>query len=119
MAGAAKAPGTRGSAHATARADSGDDQRAGDAPQRPAVLRGRDETHGAPGLATLLAVRDGVLVPVLRAVHHPRSTSSPTWDRPDRLPRTRPIRARPRQCWLVECSAGGRAPLIERYALPE
>src|SRR5207237_6245675 len=52
-------------------------------------------------------------------VHHPRSTSSPILDRPDRRCRTCPIGTRPHHSWLVECSAGGRAPLIERYALPE
>src|SRR4029079_7292937 len=53
------------------------------------------------------------------AVHHPRSTSSPVLGSPRSRCRTRPIGTRPRHCWLVECSAGGRAPLIERYALPE
>ena len=71
----------------------GDDERAGDAPQRAAVFRRRDEAHRAPVLAAGLAFRDGVLGPVLRAVHHPRSTSSPDWDRPDRF-RNRPDRGR-------------------------
>ena len=76
----------------------GDDEGAGDAPQRPTVLRRRDEAHGAPVLAAVVARRDGVLVPVLRAVHHPRSTSSPVLARPDRLrsvPDRGPFRAIP------------------------
>ena len=85
----------------------------------PPSLRRRDEAHRAPGLAALVAVRDRVLGPVLRAVHHPRSTSSSDRARPDLDLRTRPIGTRPHHFRLVECSAGGRAPLIERYALPE
>ena len=110
----------RGSAHPTAGPHPGDDQRAGDAPQRAAVLGRRDEAHGAPGLAAVVALRDGVLGPVLRAVHHPRSTSSSRLALARRsTSRTRPIGPGPRHSRLVECSAGGRAPLIERYALPE
>ena len=58
----------------------------------PPSLRRRDQAHGAPGLAALLAGRDGVLGPVLRAVRHPRSTSSPVWDPPRSLPRAVPDR---------------------------
>ena len=54
----------------------------------------RDEAHGTPVLAALFALRDGVLVPVLRAVHHPRSTSSPDLARPRSHPNapTGPVR---------------------------
>ena len=56
-------------------------------------------------------------VQCLVQLHHPRSTSSPP-SRPDRCGRARSGRVRT-VSRLVECSAGGRAPLIERYALPE
>ena len=85
----------------------------------PAVLRWRDEAHRAPVLATFVALRD-------RRVRSSAScSSSPPIDLllsagSPRSPAARArLRAGSRHCWLVECSAGGRAPLIDRYALPE
>ena len=59
-----------------------------------------------------------MLGPVLRAVHHPSRPSlppgCPSTTHPSPWSTDGPHRSR-----LVECSAGGRAPLIDRYALPE
>ena len=56
---------------------SGQHERALDTAQGPAVTRGRDEALDTPVLVARLALRDGVFCPMLRAVCHPRSPSSP------------------------------------------
>ena len=61
----------------TARPHPRQHQRALDAAQGPAVARGRDEALDTPVLVARLALRDGVFSPMLRAVCHPRSPSSP------------------------------------------
>ena len=80
----------------------GRDERALDATQIPVVLGWRHEALRAPRLPARRALRDRMIGPVLGAVGHP--------EQPFLGSRYVPPR---------RVSAGGRAPLIDRYSLPE